>query len=145
MGMPQDNIKRAIQRGTGEIEAAALEEIAYEGYGPGGVALLIHAMTENRNRTVGEVRSTLSRHGGNLGATGCVSYLFENKGVIVVDKKQADEDTLMELALESKTPLRESSASNVLSVKISLTPFCVSSKLPFTASTLTLSPFWVAI
>jgi YebC/PmpR family DNA-binding regulatory protein len=100
-GMPQDNIKRAIQRGTGEIESAALEEITYEGYGPGGVALMIQAMTENRNRTVGEVRSTLTRSGGNLGAAGCVSYLFENKGVIVVNKEGVDEDALMEAALEA--------------------------------------------
>jgi YebC/PmpR family DNA-binding regulatory protein len=100
-GMPQDNIKRAIQRGTGEIEGAAFEEVSYEGYGPGGVALLIRALTENRNRTVGEVRSTLTRHGGNLGAAGCVSYLFENRGEIIVKKDQVDEDTLMEIALEA--------------------------------------------
>ncbi len=101
LGMPQDNIKRAIQRGTGEIEGATFEEISYEGYGPGGVALLIRALTENRNRTVGEVRSTLTRYGGNLGAAGCVSYIFDNKGVIIVGKDQADEDTLMEVALEA--------------------------------------------
>ena len=101
MGMPQDNIKRAIQRGTGELDAVALEEIVYEGYGPSGVALMINAMTENRNRTVGEVRSTLSRHGDNLGAAGCVSYLFEKKGVIIVDKAKADEDAVMEAALEA--------------------------------------------
>nr|NIM06819.1 YebC/PmpR family DNA-binding transcriptional regulator [Armatimonadota bacterium]NIM24534.1 YebC/PmpR family DNA-binding transcriptional regulator [Armatimonadota bacterium]NIM68408.1 YebC/PmpR family DNA-binding transcriptional regulator [Armatimonadota bacterium]NIM76794.1 YebC/PmpR family DNA-binding transcriptional regulator [Armatimonadota bacterium]NIN06607.1 YebC/PmpR family DNA-binding transcriptional regulator [Armatimonadota bacterium] len=94
-------IKRAIQRGTGEIEGATFEEISYEGYGPGGVALLIRALTENRNRTVGEVRSTLTRYGGNLGAAGCVSYIFDNKGVIIVGKDQADEDTLMEVALEA--------------------------------------------
>lgn len=101
LGMPNDNIKRAIQRGTGEIAGAALEEITYEGYGPAGVALLIQSLTENRNRTVGEVRFTLSRHGGNLGSAGCVSYLFANRGVILVNRKQADEDTVMEAALEA--------------------------------------------
>jgi YebC/PmpR family DNA-binding regulatory protein len=101
MGMPQDNIKRAIQKGTGEIESAALDEITYEGYGPGGVALMVQTMTENRNRTVGEVRSTLSKYGGNLGATGCVSYLFESKGVIIINKDGVDEDALIECALEA--------------------------------------------
>jgi len=100
-GMPQDNIKRAVQRGTGEIAGAALEEISYEGYGPGGVAVLIRALTENRNRTVGEVRFALTRHGGNLGAAGCVSYLFENRGIITVKRNQAEEETLMEVALEA--------------------------------------------
>lgn len=101
LGMPQDNIKRAVQRGTGEIAGAALEEITYEGYGPAGVALLIQTATENRNRTVSEIRAALSRHGGNLGAAGCVAYLFENKGIIIVKRDQADEDTIMELALEA--------------------------------------------
>jgi YebC/PmpR family DNA-binding regulatory protein len=100
-GMPQDNIKRAVQRGTGEIEGAALEEVTYEGYGPAGVALLIHCLTENRNRTVGEVRSILNRHGGNLGATGSASYLFENKGMILISKGKTEEDTVMEIALEN--------------------------------------------
>lgn len=100
-GMPADNIKRAIQRGTGEIEGVSLEEITYEGYGPGGVALYIRALTENRNRTVTDVRSALGKHGGNLGNAGCVSYLFENKGVIIVNKDQADEDTVIEAALEA--------------------------------------------
>jgi YebC/PmpR family DNA-binding regulatory protein len=101
MGLPQDNIKRAIQRGTGEIAGAALEELTYEGYGPGGVALYIQAMTENRNRTVGEIRAVLSRHGGNLGATGCVAYLFEKKGVILAPKEKLDEDAVIEAALEA--------------------------------------------
>jgi len=100
-GLPQDNIKRAIQRGTGEIAGAALEEVSYEGYGPGGVALLIQTLTENRNRTVGEIRSLLARHGGNLGAAGCVSWMFEKRGVIIVRREQAEEEMLMEAALEA--------------------------------------------
>ena len=95
--MPNDNIKRAIDKATGE-GAAAMEEITYEGYGPGGVALMIESMTDNRNRTIGEVRSTLEKNGGNLGSSGCVSYLFSRKGSLVFDKKGTNEE---ELSLEA--------------------------------------------
>jgi len=100
--MPKDNMEKAIKKGTGAQEgAAAFEEILYEGYGPSGVALLVEVVTDNKNRTVGEVRHILSKHGGNLGENGCVSWMFEKKGSIVFDKKDASEDALMELVLES--------------------------------------------
>ncbi|RMG70205.1 MAG: YebC/PmpR family DNA-binding transcriptional regulator, partial [Nitrospirae bacterium] len=99
--MPQDNIKRAIQKGTGELPGMAYEEAVYEGYGPGGVALLIEVLTDNKNRTVSEIRHLLSKHGGSLGEAGCVSWIFEKKGLILVDKNTIDEDTLMDIALEA--------------------------------------------
>lgn len=100
--MPKDNIEKAIKKGTGELEgAAAFEETVYEGYGPGGVALLVETVTDNKKRTVSEIRHILSKHGGNLGENGCVSWMFEKKGSIVFDKKNVNEDTLMELVLES--------------------------------------------
>jgi len=99
--MPKDNIERAIKKGTGEGSEAAFEEVAYEGYGPGGVALLIETLTDNRNRTVGEIRHVLSRHGGNLGASGCVSFLFEKKGLLTFDRTGLDGDALLEAALEA--------------------------------------------
>jgi len=100
--MPKDNIEKAIKKGTGELEgAAAFEETVYEGYGPGGVALLVEVVTDNKNRTVSEIRHILSKHGGNLGENGCVAWMFEKKGSIVFDKADASEDALMELVLES--------------------------------------------
>jgi YebC/PmpR family DNA-binding regulatory protein len=94
--MPKDNIERAIAKGTGEgVEADRLETVLYEGYGPGGVALLIEAVTDNRNRTGADVRHAFSKHGGNLGEPGSVSYLFEKRGVIVIDATRYDEDDLM--------------------------------------------------
>jgi YebC/PmpR family DNA-binding regulatory protein len=94
--MPKDNIERAIVKGTGEgVDAEAWETVLYEGYGPGGVALLIEAVTDNRNRTGADVRHLLSKHGGNLGEPGSVSYLFDKRGVIVVDASRYDEDDLM--------------------------------------------------
>ncbi len=99
--MPQDNIKRAIQRGTGEIEGAAYEEITFEGFGPGGVAVIVETTTDNRNRAVSEVRHTFAKNGGNLGTSGAVSRLFHKKGYIVVAKAAADEEKLMNLALEN--------------------------------------------
>jgi YebC/PmpR family DNA-binding regulatory protein len=94
--MPKDNIERAIAKGTGEgIDADSIETVLYEGYGPGGVALLIEALTDNRNRTGADVRHLLSKHGGNLGEPGSVSYLFEKQGVIVVDASRYDEDDLI--------------------------------------------------
>jgi len=100
-GMPQDNVKRAIQRGTGEVEGASYEQAVYEGYGPGGVAIMIYVLTDNRNRVVGELRSIFSRHGGNLGETNCVAWLFDQKGVIIVPAEGASEERLLEVALEA--------------------------------------------
>jgi YebC/PmpR family DNA-binding regulatory protein len=100
--MPADNIKRAIQRGTGELPGTTYEEITFEGYGPGGVAVLLEILTDNRNRTTPEIRHLFSRHGGNLGESGCVSWLFTRKGSILVPHSDAlDEDTVMEAALEA--------------------------------------------
>ena len=99
VSMPRDNIERAIKRGTGELEGADLEEILYEGYGPGGVAILCEITTDNRNRTAPEIRSLFSKHGGNLGATNCVAYLFDRKGLFVFPQG-TDEEKLTEVALE---------------------------------------------
>ena len=99
--VPSDNIKRAILRGTGELPGVSYEEVSYEGYGPGGAAVLIECLTDNKNRTVGEVRSTLSKHGGNLGEAGCVSWMFEKKGLIMVEAEGLAEDRLMDLILEA--------------------------------------------
>lgn len=98
--LPKDNIDRAIKKGTGEGNENQYEEITYEGYGPGGVAILIKALTDNRNRTVAEVRSTMNKKGGNMGEAGCVAWIFESKGIIEIPKDKADEETLLELALE---------------------------------------------
>ena len=99
--MPKDNIERAIKKGTGELEGETYEEIRYEGYGPGGVAVLVDCMTDNRNRTVGEVRHAFSKSGGNLGESGCVAFMFDRKGSIIIDKENIDEEKLMEVALEA--------------------------------------------
>ncbi len=99
--MPNDTIDRAIRRGTGEEEGVNYEEITYEGYGPGGVALMIQSMTDNRNRTVAEIRHIFSKNGGNLGETGSVGWMFERKGYIVVDKASRSEEELFELAIEA--------------------------------------------
>jgi YebC/PmpR family DNA-binding regulatory protein len=102
VNMPKDNIDRAVKKGTGELAgAAAYEETTYEGYGPGGVAVLVDVMTDNKNRTVAEIRHILSKHGGNLGENGCVSWMFDKKGSITIDKKIVGEDELMEVALEA--------------------------------------------
>jgi len=99
--MPQDNIKRAIKKGTGELPGQSYEEGSFEGYGPGGTAVLVEVFTDNRNRTVAEVRHAFAKHGGNLGETGCVNWMFEKKGVILVEQDKAEEEELMELALEA--------------------------------------------
>ena len=99
--MPKDNIERAIKKGTGELEGVEYLEITYEGYGPGGVAILVDCMTDNKNRTVGEVRHAFAKHGGNLGESGCVGYMFDKKGSLLIDKKNIDEEKLMDLALEA--------------------------------------------
>ena len=99
--MPSDNIKKAIQRGTGELPGVHYEEAVYEGYGPGGVALLIEIMTDNKNRTLSEIRHLMSKNGGNLGEAGWVSWMFGKKGYIVVDSQKAEEERLMSLGLEA--------------------------------------------
>ena len=99
--MPQDNIKRAILKGTGELPGQQIEDYILEGYGPGGAAVLVECLTDNRNRTVAEIRHTFGKHGGNLGEAGCVNWMFEKKGIILVEQGSADEDQLMELALEA--------------------------------------------
>ena len=99
--MPKDNIERAIKKGTGELEGAVYEEITYEGYGPGGVAILVDCMTDNKNRTVADIRHYFSKSGGNLGESGCVSWMFTKKGTILVDKEDINEEELMEKALEA--------------------------------------------
>lgn len=101
VNMPKDNIERAIKKGTGELEGVNYEEVTYEGYGPGGVAVLVETMTDNRTRTVAEVRHIFSKRGGNMGEPGSVSWMFSKKGVITVEKAQADEDTLLSVVLDA--------------------------------------------
>jgi len=102
VNMPMENIERAIKRGTGELEGANYEELIYEGYGPGGVAIMLEIMTDNRNRTASEVRHLFSRYGGNLGETGCVAWMFERRGLITIDRRSVqDEDALLLAAAEA--------------------------------------------
>ena len=101
VSLPRENIERAIKKGTGELEGGDVEEILYEGYGPGGVAVLCDIMTDNRNRTAPEMRKLFENHGGKLGSTNCVAYLFERKGLIAVKQSSADLEKLMEIALEN--------------------------------------------
>jgi YebC/PmpR family DNA-binding regulatory protein len=99
--MPSENIDRAIKKGTGELEGVTYEEIQYEGYGPGGAAIIAQVLTDNKNRTVSEIRRLFSKHGGNMGETGCVSWMFDKKGLISVEKAQVDEDRLMGIVLDA--------------------------------------------
>jgi len=99
--MPKDNIERAIKKGTGELEGVNYEEVTYEGYGPGGAAIFIESLTDNKNRAVADIRHILTKAGGNLGANGCVAWMFDPKGYIVVENKEVDEDTLMEAAIDA--------------------------------------------
>ena len=101
VNMPADNIKRAIRRGTGEEEGVSYDEVMYEGYGPGGVGVLIEALTDNKNRTVGEIRHTFTKWGGKLGEPNTVARMFQKKGLIVVEKSKAAEDVLMDAVLEA--------------------------------------------
>ena len=98
--MPGDNIERAIKKGTGGLEGVSYDEIQYEGYGPGGAAILAQVLTDNKNRTVSEIRRLFAKHGGNLGETGCVAWMFDKKGLITVDKSQVDEDRLVGVVLD---------------------------------------------
>lgn len=99
--MPHENIKRAIMKGTGELPGANYEEAVYEGYGPGGAAVLISVLTDNKNRTVSELRHIMSKHNGSLGEAGCVSWMFQKKGYLLVDKSSVDEDALMTICLDA--------------------------------------------
>lgn len=99
--VPGDNIERAIKRGSGEIAGAVLEEVHYEGYGPGGAAILVQVLTDNKNRTAQEIRHIFAKHGGSLGESGCVAWMFDKKGLITVDKLKIEEDRLIGLALEA--------------------------------------------
>jgi len=101
VNMPVDNIKRAVMKGTGDLEGGQLEEITYEGYGPAGVALLVEVVTDNRNRTVSEIRHVFSKNGGNMGEAGSVAWMFNKKGYIIVDSSKADEETLMSIAIDA--------------------------------------------
>ncbi len=110
--MPKDNIERAIKKGTGEAEGVHFEELVYEGYGPGGVAMLVDVTTDNRNRAAGEIRKIFERSGGKMGSAGSVAWMFERKGLLAVDAKTADEDRLMEIALEGGADDLKRSDSN---------------------------------
>jgi YebC/PmpR family DNA-binding regulatory protein len=101
VSMPKDNIQRAIKKGTGELDGGNLDEVLYEGYAPGGVAVMCEILTDNRNRTAGEIRKVFEMNDGKLGATGCVSWMFERKGMFLVPAEKIDEDTLLEYALEA--------------------------------------------
>src|SRR6516225_77990 len=101
VSMPSDNIKKAVMRGTGELEGGQIEEVMFEGYGPGGAAVLVNVATDNRNRTVSEIRHVFSKNGGNMGQEGSVAWMFERKSQIVLAHDVADEDTLMNLVLEA--------------------------------------------
>jgi len=101
VNMPSDNIKKAVMRGTGELEGVNYERISYEGYGPGGVAVLVETITDNKNRTVAEVRHVFAKYNGNLGENGCVAWMFSRQGMIIIEKSAIQEDDLLELVLEN--------------------------------------------
>jgi YebC/PmpR family DNA-binding regulatory protein len=101
VNMPSDNIKKAVMKGTGELPGTTYDESIYEGYGPGGAAIMMEVMTDNKNRTVSEIRYILSKNGGNLGESGCVSWIFDKKGYILVEKTKIDEDALMSIVLDA--------------------------------------------
>ncbi len=112
VNMPADNIKRAIMKGTGQLEGTTYEEGTYEGYGPGGVAIFVEVLTDNKNRTVSELRHIFSKNGGNIAESGCVAWMFKRKGYIVVDKSQASEDKLLEIILEAGAEDLQEDGSN---------------------------------
>jgi len=121
--MPWANIERAIKRGTGEIEGVAYEEVGYEGYGPGGVAVLVEVATDNRNRTAGEIRHIFSKNGGNLGEAGCVAWMFHAQGVLHVSRQNVDEEKVLELALEAGADDMSTDADEFYEVRTSLGNF----------------------
>ena len=122
--MPSDNVKKAIQRGTGELPGLTYEEVSYEGYGPGGAAVLLTGTTDNKNRTISEVRKLFSSHGGNMGETGCVSWIFQTKGMIAVEKAAwSDEEALMSVALDAGADDMNSEDENIFEVVTTPTAF----------------------
>lgn len=147
VNMPQDNIKRAIMKGTGDLPGMSYEETLYEGYGPCGVAILIEALTDNKNRTTPEIRHIMSKHGGNLGDAGCVSWMFTNKGYILVEKSTIDEDSLMAAALEAgaedmKNDLKEDSYEIISSPEdmVKIKEALESSGIPVSLAEITMLP-----
>jgi YebC/PmpR family DNA-binding regulatory protein len=143
--MPADNIERAIKKGTGELEGVSYEEITYEAYGPGGVAMLVQALTDNRTRTVADLRSIFSKHGGNLASAGAVAYMFQKRGLITVERAGVDEDRVMELALEGGAEdVRE--AGDILEVLTSPEQFeavkaaLEQAKIPLASAEVTMMP-----
>lgn len=122
VNLPKDNVDRAIKKGTGEGSDSIYEDVTYEGYGPGGVAILVQTLTDNRNRTVAEVRSTISKKGGSMGEAGCVAWIFEKKGIIEIAKNNVDEDKLFEEALEAGAE-DVSDEGDVFSVQCEYTDF----------------------
>jgi len=111
--MPSDNIERAIKKGIGELDGVSYEELLYEGYGPGGVAVLVETLTDNRNRTVPEIRKIFSKSGGNLGESGCVAWMFDKRGYFVFEKSKSDEDLIFDLALETEAEDIKSDDENI--------------------------------
>ncbi len=143
--MPADNIKRAIQKGTGELPGVSYESVTYEGYGPGGVAIYIEVLTDNKNRVVAEVRHILSKYGGNLGANGCVAWMFEKKGIVTVELDAVDEDTLMEIATEAGAEdiITDSGSYEIISSPsdiYSITSALEGKKVPMVSSEVTMRP-----
>ncbi|MFH0887476.1 MAG: YebC/PmpR family DNA-binding transcriptional regulator, partial [bacterium] len=144
--MPADNIGRAIQKGAGGGEGSNVEEITLEGYGPGGVAVMVKAMTDNRNRTVSDLRHEYSRHGGNLGEAGCVSWMFKEKGLIQIEKSKASEEQVMELAVEAGAEdIRSEADSEVIEVETTIQTFekvkeALSAKFPIASAEITMIP-----
>ena len=112
VNMPADNIKRAIMKGTGQLEGSSYEDVTYEGYGPGGAAILIEAVSDNKNRTVSEIRHIMMKNGGRMGESGCVGWMFKRKGYIVVEKAKASEDQLLEIALGAGAEDMQEDGSN---------------------------------
>lgn len=143
--MPADNIKRAILKGTGQLPGVVYEAITYEGYGPAGVAILLEVMTDNKNRIVAEIRHMLTKYGGNLGANGCVGWMFHKKGVITVDMSSANEDAVMEIAMEAGA---EDISSESGSIEITTVPHDLEAvklalegkKIPIASAEITMVP-----
>jgi len=117
--MPNENIERAIKRGTGEADGVSYEEIIYEGYGPGGVAVLIEALTDNKNRTTPEIRKIFSKNAGNLGENGCVAWMFDKRGYFIFEKVKVNEDTIVDLALEAEAEDVKSDNGNIEVITLS--------------------------
>ncbi len=143
--MPAENIKRAIMRGTGELPGISYEDVNYEGYGPGGVAIFMHVLTDNKNRTVAELRHILSKNGGNLGESGCVGWMFERKGYFVVEKSSADEEKLLDIALGAGADDMREDGSNfeILTAPENFEPVRValeSAKIPTAAAEVSMMP-----